>query len=135
MQHSTMPRRLVCTAVELLQKFKRDRIVSLWGSGWKYRRIAAHIGRKVSVVCRYFEQLSQERSHGRRSGSGRPQITDARQDRRIVRAAVTIRSSREEIQADDTPPVSSRRIGNSLSAAELRSRVPLARLPLTPRHC
>ena len=44
-------------------------------------------------------------------------------------------ASREEIQAHLVPVVSPRTIGNRLLAVELRSRVSLARLPLTPRNC
>ena len=43
-------------------------------------------------------------------------------------------SSREEMRAHVEPAVTPRTIGNSLLAPGLRSRVPLARLPLTPRH-
>ena len=50
-------------------------------------------------------------------------------------AAVAIRSaSRDEIRAHVAPAVSPRTIGNRLLAAGLRSRVPLARLSLTPQH-
>ena len=57
-------------------------------TGWTYRRIAAHVGHNALVVCRCFVQWSMEHSQGRIPGSGRPRSTDARQDRRIVRAAV-----------------------------------------------
>ena len=64
--------------------------------------------------------------------------TAERQDRRIVRAVVVVVAARtafrEEIRAHVEPAVSPRTIGIRLLAAELRSRVPLARLPLTPRH-
>ena len=42
--------------------------------------------------------------------------------------------TREQIRAYVAPAASPRTIGNSLLAIELRSRVPLARLPLTPQH-
>lgn len=130
-----MPRRRVRAPVEQLQPFERGHIVGLREAGWTYRRIAAHVGHNVSVVCRCFQQWSVEHSHTRRPGSGRPRSTDARQDRRIVRAAVADRtSSRDEIRSHVAPAVSPRTIGNRLLAAGLRSRVPLARLPLTPRH-
>ena len=84
------------------------------------------------VVCRCFQQWSVEHSHIRRPGSGRPRSTDARQDRRIVRAVVA--ASREEIRAHVAPAVSPRTIGNRLFAGGFRSRVPLTRLLFTPRH-
>ena len=43
-------------------------------------------------------------------------------------------ASREEMRAHVASAVSPRTNGNHLLAAGLRSRVPLARLPLTPRH-
>ena len=49
-----MLRRRVCTPVDELQPFERGRIVGLREAGWTYRRIAAHIGRNVSMVCRSF---------------------------------------------------------------------------------
>ena len=78
---------------------------------------------------------SVEHSHTHRSGYGRPRNTDARQDRRIVRATIPARRApREGIRAHDAPSVSPRTIGIRLLAAGHRLRVPLARLPLTPRH-
>ena len=66
-----------------------------------------------------------------RACTGRPRTTVTRQERLIVRAAVAARTaSREEIQAHVAPAVSARTTGNSLLVAGLRSRVPLARLPL-----
>ena len=79
------------------------------------------------MLRRCFQQWSVEHSHTHRPGSGRPCSTEARQDRRILGAAVT--ASREEMQAHVAPAVSPNTI-----AVGLRSRVPLARLPLTPRH-
>ena len=130
-----MPRRRVRTHVEQFQSFERGRIVGLRETGWTYGRIIAHDGHNVSVMCRSNHQLFVKHSHTRRPGSGRPCTTDARQYRRIVRAAVAARiESREEIWARVAPAVPSRTIGHRLLAAGLRSRVHLVRLPLTPRH-
>ena len=73
-----MPCRRVRTTVKL-QPFERCRIIGLREAGWPYRRIAASVGHNVSVVCRFFQQLSIENSHTRRPGSGRPRSTDVRQ--------------------------------------------------------
>ena len=92
--------------------FERDRIVGMGKAGWTYRRIAAHVGRNVSLVCCCFEQWSMEHSHYRRPGSGRLHSTDASQGRRIVRAVVAARTaSREEIRERVAPAVSPRTIG------------------------
>ena len=72
---------------------------------------------------------------GHRPGSGRSLSKDACQDQRIVRAAEAAQTAtREEIWEYVTLTVSPRTIRNYLLAAKLRSYVPLARLPLTPRH-
>ena len=111
------------------QSFERGRIVSLRKSGWTYRRIAA------SVVCRCFQQWSVKYSHTRRPCPGRPRSTNARQERRIVRAVLTApTASREEIRAHVATAVSPRTTRNRLLAAGLRLCVPLTRLQLTPRH-
>ena len=131
-----MPLRRVRTPVEQLQPFKWGRIVGLREAEWAYRRIAAHVGHSASVVCRCFHQRSVKHPHIRRPRSGRPHSTDARQDQRIVRAAVSVRTaSGEEIRAHVALAVSPRIIGNSLLAARVRSRAPQARVALTPRYC
>ena len=88
------------------------------------------------MVCRCFQQWSVEYSHTRRPSFERPRSTEARQDRRTVRAAVAARiASREKIRAHVASAVPQMTIWNRLRAEGLRSRhVPLAKLPLTPRH-
>ena len=109
--------------------FEWDSIVGLRETGRTYWRIAAHVGHNVSVVFRCFQQSSVEHFHTRRPGSGRPRSTDARQDRRILRALVAaLTASREEIWVHVATAVSPRTIGNRLLAAGLRSCVTLARL-------
>ena len=127
--------RRVNTPVKQIKPFARGRIVGLREAGWTYRRIAAHVGQNVLVVYRRFQQWSVEYSHTRRPGSGRPRNTDSYQDQRIVRAAVAAQTVyRDEIRMHVAPVVSPRAIGNRLLTVGLRIRVPLARLPLTPRH-
>ena len=59
----------------------------------------------------------------------------SRQDRLNVRAVVATRTAyRDGIRPHFAPAVSPRTIWNRLVEAGLRSRVPVARLPLTPRH-
>ena len=118
-----MPRRRLKYSYEQLQ-FGRGRFIGLREARWTYRRIAAHVGHNVYVVCRCFQQWSVEHSHTCRPGSGRPRSTDARQSRRIVRAPVA--ASREEIWTHVAPAVSPRIIWNRLLEEGPRSRVPLA---------
>ena len=115
-----MPLRRVRTPVEQLQPFERGHIVGLREDGWTYRRIAAHVGHNVSMVCSCFQQWYVEQSHTRKPGSGRSRTPDARQVRRIVRGVVAARTtSRKEIRAHVAPAVSPT-IGNYLLAAGLR---------------
>ena len=89
----------------------------------------------ISVVCSCFQQWSVGHSHTYRPSSGWTRSTDARQDWCIVRAAVATQTAyKEVIWAHVKPAVSTMTIGNCLIKAGLWSRVPLARLPLTPRH-
>ena len=75
-------------------------------------------------------------SHTCIPSSGRLHSTDAHQDRHIVRAALAAQTaSSEEIWTHVAPAVSPRTIGDYILGAGLGSCVPLARLPLTPRHC
>ena len=75
-----MSLRRVRTHVEQLQPFARNRTAGLREAGVTYRRIAAHVGHNVSVVCRCYQQWSVEHSYTRRSDSGLMRSTDARQD-------------------------------------------------------
>ena len=95
---TTVPRQRKRTPVELLRPFE-GRAFRVAGAEWTYRRIAAHVGHNVLVMCCCFQQLSVEHYHIRIPGFGESRSTDARPDRRIVRAAVAARTaSREEIR-------------------------------------
>jgi hypothetical protein len=130
-----MPRRRTRSSFTHLDAFERGRIVGLREAGWSYRRIAAHIGHDATSVMRCWRRWVDEASHSRRPTSGRPRSTDARTDRRIVRAALAdLTATCAVIRAQVDPNVSPCIVGNRLLAALLRSRIPLARLPLTPNH-
>ena len=96
-------------AVVAIQPFERGRIEDLREAGWTYLWIAAHVEHNVSVVC-LFQKWAVEHSYTRRPGSGRPRSIEARQDRRILQAAVA--ASREEIRAHVAPVESPKTIGN-----------------------
>ena len=69
------------------------------------------------------------------AGSGRPRATTEREDRAIVRAAVTARdSSLSTIQRVTNTEVTTRTINRRLRERNLYSRRPLRRLPLTSMH-
>ena len=58
--------------VVAIRPFQRGRLVGLQEAEWMYRRISAHVGHNVSVVCSCFQQWSLELSHTLRPGSGWP---------------------------------------------------------------
>ena len=129
-----MVRQRVHTTVEQLQPCEWGRIIGQREVGWTYQQIAVHVGHNVG--CRCFQQWSVEHSHIFRPGSGGPHSMDVCQDWRIVQAVVATQTeSKEEIWAHVAPAVSPRTIRNHLPAAGLTSHMPLARLPLIPRHC
>ena len=147
-----MPRRRVRNPVEQLQPFEWGRIVDLRQAGWTYRQITSHVGHNVSVMCRCL-RWSMEHSHTHRPGSGhlvfaatdRCHLLQFRIQGRVVQTHVKIDELCEQRWPPEQhlgkksgyhvePSVSLRTIGNRLLAAGLRSRVPLARLPLTPQH-
>ena len=131
--HPVVDCRKYLAHVVAVQPFERGRIVGQQEAGWTYPRIAAHIEHNVSVMCCYFQQWSVEHSHTYRLISGCPRSTDACPDRQTLRTAVAL--PREEIQAHVAPAVSPRIIANHVLAAGLRSRVPVARLPIKLWHC
>ena len=74
-----------------------------------------------------------EHSHTHRPGSGRSRSTDACQDRRIVGAVVAARiASRDGIPGSCCTCCVTK---DHWEPSACRSRVPLDRLPPTPRHC
>ena len=80
---------------------------------WHVAAFSSGMSQILAVACGIFPH--------RRPGSGRLCSIDARQARRILRAAVSDRTaSREEIPAHDAPVGSPRIIRNRLLAAGLR---------------
>lgn len=124
---------------EQLSDFERGRIVGLREAGWSNRRIGRHLGRSDMVVARCWQQWITEGIVYRRGGSGLPRNTNAREDRAIIRAArsaptTSLESIRRHLPPSRHPVVSRYTIRRRLADAGLRSRRPLRRLPLTPRH-
>ena len=83
------------------------------------------------MVCHCFQQWSMKYSQTRRSGSGRPRSTDASQVRHILEQWYPPEQHPRKKSGHMSHLLSSRTIANRLLAAGFRSRVPLARLPLT----
>ncbi|GLG98965.1 Protein of unknown function [Gryllus bimaculatus] len=89
----------------------RRRIVGLRETGWSFRCIADRGGRDVTSTSVPITRRT----------SGRPQSTNER------------RRGRTDL-AHENPNVPPCTVGDRVLAAGLQSRIPLARLPLTPNH-
>ncbi|KFM65075.1 Transposable element Tcb1 transposase, partial [Stegodyphus mimosarum] len=101
--------------------------------------IGSRFGRNRTTVMRICDSWMQKRTTDRRVRSHPSQYTTSRDDRNIVRMAVTDRSvtSRtvaQHIQSVTHYPVSARTIRRRLQQSVLSARRPRLRLPLTQNH-
>jgi hypothetical protein len=108
----------------------------MFESGVSYREISRRTGRSAMTVQRIVTRWTQEGSTTRRTGTGPPRRTTAREDRHIVQMAVADRrATAAQIRATVTDRVTSRTIVNRLLDAGLHSRASLRCIPLTRFHC
>ncbi|GFW17364.1 transposable element Tcb1 transposase [Trichonephila clavipes] len=117
--------------------FDRGRIVAY--SGISFREIGSRVGRYQTTVMRIRDRCMQEGTTDRRGRSHLPHCTTSREDRQIVRMAVTDRSvsSRtvaQHIKSLTHHSVSARTIRRLLQQSGLFARSPLLGLPLTQNH-
>ncbi|GFW44286.1 transposable element Tcb1 transposase [Trichonephila clavipes] len=104
--------------------------------GLSFRQIGSRVGRNRKTVMRICDRWMQEGTTDRR---GPPQCTTSREDRKIVRMAVTDRSvtSRtiaQHIESVTHHSVSAHTIRRRLQQSGLSARRPLLGLPLTQNH-
>ncbi|GFT82918.1 transposable element Tcb1 transposase [Trichonephila clavipes] len=102
-------------------------------------KIGNRVGRNQTTVMRICDRWIQKGTPGRRGRSHPPQCTTSREDRKIVRMAVTDRSvtSRtieQHIESVTHHSVSARTIRRRLQQSGLSARRPLLGLPLTQSH-
>ncbi|GFS78880.1 uncharacterized protein TNCV_4341481 [Trichonephila clavipes] len=103
------------------------------------REIGSRVGRNQTTVMRICDRWMQEGTTDRRGRSHPPQCTTSREDRQIVRMAVTDRSitSRtiaQHIESITHHSVSARTIRRRLQQSGLSARSQLLGLPLTQNH-
>ena len=72
-------------------------ILRLSNPEWTQKQIANAIGRSANLVGRY---LKDPTNHGKRNRSGRPKVTDAREDRLITKRAKDLKMSTKQIKDD-----------------------------------
>ncbi|GFU46153.1 HTH_Tnp_Tc3_2 domain-containing protein [Trichonephila clavipes] len=103
--------------------------------GWSSRRVAGQVDRSECAVRNYWEQLTREGTHSRKTGSGATRKTTRREDRRIVRQALVDPTvTHSTIRADEGVAIVPQTIYRNLAEADLKSKRPFRALPLTPGH-
>ncbi|GFT24698.1 transposable element Tcb1 transposase [Trichonephila clavipes] len=134
-----MSRRKQRSAFDQVSEFDRGRIVAYLDCGLSFRKIGSRVGRNQTTVMRICDRWIQEGTTDRRGRSHPPQCTISREDRQIVRMAVTDRSVTSRTVAQHIGPVthhsvSARTIRRRLQQSGLSARRPLLGLPLTQSH-
>ncbi|GFX57877.1 transposable element Tcb1 transposase [Trichonephila clavipes] len=134
-----MSRRKQRSAFDQVSQFDRGRVVAYRDCGLSFREIGSRVGRNQTTVMRICDRWMQEGTTDRRARSHSPQCTTSRQDRQIVRMAVTDRSviSRtvaQHIESVTHHSMSARIIRRRLQQSGLSARRPLFGLPLTQNH-
>ncbi|GFX72860.1 HTH_38 domain-containing protein [Trichonephila clavipes] len=74
-----------------LSEFDRGRIVAYRDSGLPFREIGSRVGRNQTTVMRICDHWLKDGTMDRHGRSHPPQFTTSREDRQIVRMAVTYR--------------------------------------------
>ncbi|GFX02037.1 transposable element Tcb1 transposase [Trichonephila clavipes] len=134
-----MSRRKQRSAFDQVSEFDRGSIVASLDCGFTFREIGSRVGRNQTTVMRICDRWMQEGTTDRRGRSHPPQYTISREDRQIVRMAVTDRSvtSRtiaQHIESVTHHSVSARTIRRRLRQSGLPARRPLLSLPMTQNH-
>ncbi|GFV33978.1 HTH_Tnp_Tc3_2 domain-containing protein [Trichonephila clavipes] len=84
-----LPRPGIRAHYDQLSEFERGLIIELKESGWANRRTARHMGRSDAAIRRCWQEWVENDRFQRHDGSGQPRATADREDRLIVRSAVT----------------------------------------------
>ncbi|GFY36918.1 transposable element Tcb1 transposase [Trichonephila clavipes] len=100
--------------------------------GLSLREIGSHVGRNQTTAMRICDRWMQVSTTDRRGRSHPPQCTTSREDRQIVRMAVTDRSVTSRTVTHHS--VSARTIRRRLQQSGLSARHPLLGLSLTQNH-
>ncbi|GFU36789.1 transposable element Tc1 transposase [Trichonephila clavipes] len=100
-------------------EFEQERIIGLRKGGFSYRAIGARVQRNSSTVMRVWKQWTDEHRTTRKTGSGRREVTSARDDRHLILMAGNDRtaSSRQLAARWSTAP------GVLMLASSMRRRL------------
>ncbi|PRD35679.1 UNVERIFIED_CONTAM: Transposable element Tcb1 transposase [Trichonephila clavipes] len=134
-----MSRRKRRSAFDQVSEFDRGRIVAYRNCGLSFGEIGSRVGRNQTTVMQICDRWMQEGTTDRRGRSHPPQCTTSREDRQIVRMAVTdssvtSRTVAQHIESVTYHSVSARPIRRRLQQSGLSARHPLLGLPLTQNH-
>lgn len=134
-----MPRQKRRKPYQQLTEFVRGRIVGMREGGFSYRKIAARTQCNATTVMRVWKKWTEENQTRRKPGSGARNSTTARDDRHLIRMAVTDRTASSRVLAQRWSTatgvlLSSSTVRRRLLQHELRARVPLRRIPLSLNH-
>ncbi|GFX24840.1 transposable element Tcb1 transposase [Trichonephila clavipes] len=124
-----MSRRKQQSAFDQVSEFDRGRIVAYRHCGLSFRKIGSRVGRNQTTVMRICNRWMQEGTMDRRGRSHQPQCTTSREDRQIVRMAVTDHSVTSRTVAQHSESVT---LHHSVSARTIRCR--FSRV-VCPTHC
>ncbi|GFV71782.1 transposable element Tcb1 transposase [Trichonephila clavipes] len=107
--------------------------------GISFRKIGSRVGRNQTTAMRICDRWMLEGTTDRRNRSHPLQCTTSREDRQIVRMAVTdgsvtSRTIAQHIESVTHHSVSARTIRRRLQQSGLSARRPLLGLPLTQNH-
>ncbi|GFS85542.1 transposable element Tcb1 transposase [Trichonephila clavipes] len=138
-KRSVISRRKQQSAFDQVSEFDRGRIVAYRDCGLSFREIGSRVGRNQTTVMRICDRWMQEGTTDRRDRTHPPQCTTSREDRQIVRMAVTDRSDTSRTVAQHIESVThhsvyARTIRRRLQQSGLSARRPLLGLPLTQNH-
>ncbi|GFW23459.1 transposable element Tc3 transposase [Trichonephila clavipes] len=134
-----MSRRKQRSAFDQVSVFNRGRIVAYRDCGLSFREIARRVGRNQTTVMRICDRWMQEGTTDRRGRSHPPQCTTSREDRQIVRMAVTdhsvtSRTIAQHIESVKHHSESERTIRSRFQQTDLSARRKLLGLLLTQNH-
>ncbi|GBM58368.1 hypothetical protein AVEN_185479-1 [Araneus ventricosus] len=131
-----MPLRRRRSHYQQLTEFERGRVVGLREGGFSFRDIAERLDRNVPTVHDCWQQWSREGIASKRQGDGRPSGITAMEDRHVRRMVVAHRTAcAAEIRAEVDTTVTQRTDTYRFIQGQLRTRRPVACIPLTPNHC
>ncbi|GFT58192.1 transposable element Tcb1 transposase [Trichonephila clavipes] len=131
-----MSSRKQLSAFDQVSEFDRGRIVVYRDCRLSFMETGSCVGRNQTTVIRICDRWMQEGTTDRHVRSHPPQCTTSREDRQIVRMAVTdhsvtSRTVAQHIESVTHHSVSARTIQRRLQQSGLPARRPLLGLPLT----